>query len=68
VVLKEQICSPVLWTDSVRRLLDMGCTLFIEAGPGQVLRGLVRRIARDAPVAGLEKPEDLENILERLKG
>jgi len=66
LLLKEQICSPVLWSDSVRLLLDDYNPLFIEAGPGQVLRGLVRKISRDAPVMGLEKTEDLEKILRHL--
>ena len=35
--LVEQLYSPVLWEDSVRRMIDEGVTHFIECGPGKVL-------------------------------
>lgn len=66
MLLKEQICRPVLWADSVQLLLEDGYPLFVEAGPGQVLRGLVRRISRDAQMLSLEKTEDLESIRRHL--
>ncbi|MBW2147412.1 MAG: ACP S-malonyltransferase [Deltaproteobacteria bacterium] len=66
ILLKEQICSPVLWSDSIRLLLENDNPLFVEVGPGQVLRGLVRRISRDAQVMNMESPEDLENIRKHL--
>lgn len=48
--LVEQITSGVLWEGSMRRLLDDGVTDFVELGPGRVLAGLMKRIARKAPV------------------
>ncbi len=67
VLLKEQICSPVLWSDSVRLFLADHNPLFLEVGPGQVLRALVRKISGDAQVVNLEKPEDIETVREHLK-
>lgn len=49
-VLKEQILSPVRFTDSVRKLYDEGVRLFIEAGPSDVLSNLVRNILSDKDV------------------
>jgi len=43
-LLLEQVTSPVRWTASMRRLLEGGVRQFLEIGPGQVLRGLLRRI------------------------
>ena len=43
--LLAQLTSPVRWTQSVRNMLDDGAVHFIELGPGQVLQGLVAKIA-----------------------
>lgn len=50
--LVEQICSSVLWEDSMRRATSEGTRSFIEPGPGSVLKGLLRKIDPDAEVAG----------------
>jgi [acyl-carrier-protein] S-malonyltransferase len=47
-LLVRQVCSPVLWEDSMRYLLGEGFDQFYEVGPGRVLRGLLRRIDRKA--------------------
>jgi [acyl-carrier-protein] S-malonyltransferase len=49
-LLIQQVCSPVRWEDSMRYLLDEeGITQFYEIGPGRVLCGLLKRIARKVP-------------------
>lgn len=49
-LLIQQVCSPVRWEDSMRYLLDQqGITAFYEIGPGRVLCGLLKRIARKVP-------------------
>ncbi|HQZ40205.1 MAG TPA: ACP S-malonyltransferase [Vicinamibacterales bacterium] len=57
-----QVSSPVRWADSVTRLAAEGATTFIEVGPGTVLSGLVRKIARGAAVFNLQAPADLAAI------
>ena len=47
--LKRQICSPVRWVESVERLAVLAPSA-VECGPGTVLAGLARRIAKDWPV------------------
>jgi [acyl-carrier-protein] S-malonyltransferase len=39
-----------------------GATSFLEVGPGKVLSGLVRRIAKDAPTAAFCSPADLDAV------
>lgn len=47
--LVRQVLSPVLWEESVRRLLADGFNHFYEIGPGRVLKGLLKRIDRKTP-------------------
>lgn len=46
--LERQTCSPVLWQRSVELMSARGVERFVEIGPGNVLSGLVKRIAPDA--------------------
>ena len=43
--LARQACNPVLWVESVRRMVAADVKHVIECGPGRVLSGLTRRIA-----------------------
>ncbi|MEE2825054.1 MAG: ACP S-malonyltransferase [Planctomycetota bacterium] len=52
-LLVRQVCSPVLWHDSMQQLLDDGFDEFFEVGYGRVLRGLLKRIARRTPCHGV---------------
>lgn len=42
--LLEQLTSPVRWTQSVQQMITNGATTFYEFGPGDVLKGLIRKI------------------------
>lgn len=53
-LLVVQVCSPVLWEQSVNTMIGLGVTRFIELGPGKVLSGLVKRINREAVLANIE--------------
>ncbi len=60
--LAAQVCASVLWERSMRWALGAGIAAFLEPGPGNVLGGLVRRIAKDAgitvQVRSIEHPAD----------
>ena len=43
--LLKQLTSPVRWTATVENMLADGAAHFMELGPGNVLQGLVKRIA-----------------------
>jgi [acyl-carrier-protein] S-malonyltransferase len=55
----RQLSMPVRWEESVRNICSSGVTKFVEAGPGKVLTGLIKRIA---PEAGLFNVEDMEGL------
>lgn len=48
-LLVKQVLNPVRWEDSIRLMLDSGVEEFYEIGPGKVLKGLLKRIARKIP-------------------
>lgn len=58
----RQVSAPVRWEDSVRRLASEGVTAYVEVGPGTVLSGLIRKVAREATVLNLEAPDQLAAI------
>jgi [acyl-carrier-protein] S-malonyltransferase len=60
--LVAQIVSPVLWTDSMERLIRDGHRLFVEVGPGKVLTGLVREINREVKALSVQHPDDLSTL------
>lgn len=43
----NQLTSPVRWTQSVQHMIENGATRFTECGPGTVLQGLVKKIAKE---------------------
>lgn len=46
--LARQVAGPVRWVETIERLVGDGYTTFIECGPGNVLAGLIKRIAPEA--------------------
>lgn len=48
--LLEQLTSPVRWTQSVQQMIADGATAFYEFGPGDVLKGLIRKINSEVEV------------------
>ena len=45
--LKDQLTSPVLWTQTMQQMIIDGLTSVTEVGPGKVLQGLFRKIDRN---------------------
>ena len=65
--LARQITKPVLWEESVRRMLSEGIDIFIEVGPGQVLSQLVQWITREVKVLNVDNLASLERTIKALK-
>lgn len=64
-LLVRQVSSSVRWQQSVERLIEAGADEFVEIGPGHTLTGFMKKINRDVSVFHIEKPEDLENYVNR---
>ena len=64
-LLKQQIASPVRWVQSMRALRRSWQGPVLEVGAGSVLRGLLRRIDRDADCVALGDGAALEDWLHK---
>jgi len=65
--LRAQVCAPVRWVACVQTLVAAGAQLQLEVGPGKVLSGLAAKIDRNLGRANVEKLEDLEGAIARVK-
>jgi [acyl-carrier-protein] S-malonyltransferase len=63
----EQLYSPVLWEDSVAKMLELGVDTFIEIGPGKVLSGLVKKISKNTKTYSVSDEESALAVIEALK-
>lgn len=61
--LVRQVSAPVLWDASVRETISLGVTTFVEIGPGKVLSGLVKRIAKEADTCNVEDVATLKSLM-----
>ncbi|WP_275405181.1 type I polyketide synthase [Streptomyces sp. S4.7] len=57
----SQLTRPVLWTDSVRHLIDQGVEDIRQIGPGRALIGLVQATQRDAAERRAQEPSTAED-------
>ena len=48
-----QLTAPVRWTQTIENMIADGIDLFVEVGTGAVLRGLIRKINKDAATEAL---------------
>ena len=61
-LLVEQVCAPVLWDAIVQNIVAAGVTNFVEIGPGKVLAGLVKRIAKETSSFNVQDPAGIKAI------
>ncbi len=59
----EQLYQPVRWTSCVEAMEAGGAQVFIECGPGKVLTGLGKRIAKGSKGLAVNDPDSLEAAL-----
>ena len=64
--LVQQLPSPVLWSQSILQMGEMGIETFVEVGPGKVLSGLVKRILPEAKIMNVEDPQSFVNVCSSL--
>jgi [acyl-carrier-protein] S-malonyltransferase len=66
-LLAEQLASPARWCEVMQALDAAGVSDFVVAGPGRILRGLVRKnLGAQARVHLVSEPGDVERTMEAL--
>ncbi len=61
-LLVAQVSAPVRWDESVQMMAELGVERFIEIGPGKVLAGLIKRIAKGAAAQSVEDVASLKAL------
>jgi [acyl-carrier-protein] S-malonyltransferase len=67
-LLLRQIDGPVQWVKTIERMAAEGVTHALEIGPGKVLAGLVKRIAKQIKVLNVSDPEGISKIAAFIAG
>jgi [acyl-carrier-protein] S-malonyltransferase len=63
-----QLTGPVRWTQSIRRLQQLGADIYIEVGPRRTLTGLVKKILPGAVVHNIEDLASMDTTLKTIHG
>ena len=67
VALVKQLYSPVRWSEIISKLTNDGVEQVVEAGPGKVLQGLIKRIDKSVTCISVNSSDSLANALEVFK-
>ncbi len=68
-IMTQQLCSPVRWFDSMKKLIAAEVEIFAEIGPGRVLTGLLKKIKpADTPckIYNINSLKTLEDFLKEV--
>ncbi|MBI5574550.1 MAG: ACP S-malonyltransferase [Elusimicrobia bacterium] len=65
--LVKQIASPVLWIDSINKIISNNCEIFIELGPKNIVSGMIKKIQPSAKTFNIENEATLNLTLEQIK-
>ena len=58
-LLVEQVSAPVRWEETINCMVKMGVEQYIEIGPGKVLAGLVKRMAKGSTIQNVQDVSDI---------
>jgi [acyl-carrier-protein] S-malonyltransferase len=58
----SQITSTVLWVEEEKSLIAAGFDQFVEAGPGKVLSGFLKQVAKETPCFLAGKFDEIQGI------
>jgi len=64
--LKQQLCNPVRWVETIRNMHENNITRIVECGPGKVLVGLNKRIEKSMLALPVFSPQTLDDAIEKL--
>ncbi|MGI6092984.1 MAG: ACP S-malonyltransferase [Veillonellaceae bacterium] len=65
--LVDQAANAVRWEDCVAEIVSYGAEVFVEVGPGKVLTGFTKKIAKEVLTLNVEGIDSLEKTLDYFK-
>lgn len=68
VALRDQVCAPVRWRETVALLARHEMSALVEVGPGRVLTNLARLTVPDVPAMAVGTSRQLATAITRLRG
>ena len=60
--LVRQVCAPVRWQETIACMVSLGVERYIEVGPGKVLAGLVKRMAKGSTIQNIQNVADVSKL------
>jgi len=67
-LLIKQVSSPVLWEDSICKMIENHVDTFVEIGPGRTLVGFVKKIDRNLTTLNVEDIDSLKKTIKHFGG
>jgi len=64
----EQVTHPIKWVEIIKKMNSEGINYFIEVGPGDVLKKLIKQILPKAKVYNVSDSESLEKLIRKFNG
>jgi [acyl-carrier-protein] S-malonyltransferase len=61
-LLVRQVSAPVRWQETIACMLGLGVDRYIEIGPGKVLAGLVKRMAKGSALQNVQDAADISAL------
>ncbi|MBE0575003.1 MAG: ACP S-malonyltransferase [Desulfuromonadales bacterium] len=62
-LLVRQVSAPVRWQESIACMVNLDVERYIEIGPGKVLSGLVKRMAKESTVQNVQNVADIKALV-----
>jgi len=62
----EQVTHPIKWVEIIKKMNSEGIDYFVEVGPGNVLKKLIKQILPKAKVYNVCDSESLEKVVKKL--
>ncbi len=60
--LVRQVSAPVRWQETIACMVNLGAERYIEIGPGKVLSGLVKRMAKGSTIQNVQNVADISAL------
>ena len=61
-LLVKQVSAPVRWQETVASMVELGVDHYVEIGPGKVLSGLAKRMAKGSTIQNVQNVADLSAL------